>query len=1051
MDDELNNSINRTAVFACGTEYHLLISFVLSVTVYRDSRKILLLDDNNRLSRYADSAVNLGLWDEVFTLDHKCEQVLDSVSYPAVLHFFSWGFVTLNKIFGSFVKRGVGDVILTDEGTLTYDPKVLYANWLKACPEHPSVADGFDIEVIHEIWVNYPDLYLGDNGVAVREVPLQDFVKLARSDENVIHRLKSLFMLCSDYVIPSGGVYFRQYIPSADPMIRGLSKIIDSDISALFQGKEVLIKKHPSDQNNLDFYSEKRLASAPWGLSLILNAVDSSSVFDQFSVFVSLTSSSIHNTALMLRSGVYIYLNRIIGNYSSDYDTKFIDLIADKIAGICPNVIVFQPESLAELSAFIEQFGGSAKSRLNLSALPAPAVELNRVSLLYAEGMKLQKKHMEVRISVLENELSRLKRLARIVAPVRIVIDVTKMAARRFWKRLPVNQSIKNRIKSFLFLRFPEFFRNSQVYKDWLIFGAKNATGCSAGEAYRRWIDFIEKHNLPSLDEVHLQVESMFLKPLISVILPVYNTNEVFLCNCIESVIAQSYPYWELCIADDASTAPHVRRMLLEASERDNRIKVNFRHKNGHISEASNSALAFAQGDYVALLDHDDTISEHALYYVVRAINETPGVQILYSDEDKINAIGERSDPHFKCEWNPDLFFSQNYISHLGVYRRRLLESIGGFRHGVEGSQDQDLFLRCLPHVRSDQIKHLPYVLYHWRSVEGSTAYSPEEKKFTTAAGIKALSDYFSINYKEEVVVTEGLAPNTYRVFWPMPEVEPLVTLLIPTRDKKEITEVAVRSILEKTTYRNFEIIILDNGSCEENTLAWFQEIQKKDGRVRVLRYNYPFNYSAINNFGVARSKGSIIGLINNDVEVISPDWLSEMVRHACRPEIGCVGAKLYYSDDTIQHGGIILGIFGLASHSHKHLPRNSPGYFNRMLVPQNLSAVTAACLLVRRDVYEAVGGLDEVNLKVAFNDVDFCLKVREAGYRNIWTPYAELYHHESISRGQEDTPEKMERAQQEIVFMQTKWGEALIQDPYYSPYLTRSREDFSLDCVPVK
>lgn len=563
--------------------------------------------------------------------------------------------------------------------------------------------------------------------------------------------------------------------------------------------------------------------------------------------------------------------------------------------------------------------------------------------------------------------------------------------------------------------------------------------------SYEEWIENVEAATLPSAVEASLLYEQLAYKPLISVVTPTYNTDEIFLRACIDSVIAQSYPNWELCIADDASSQPHVRQILEDYAARDIRIKAVFREKNGHISHASNSALTLANGDYVALLDHDDALPEHALLFVAQAINAHPDSQVLYSDEDKIKADGQRFDPHFKSDWNPDLFYSQNYVSHLGVYKRALLEKVGGFRPGVEGSQDYDLLLRCLPHVKAQQIIHIPRVLYHWRTVEGSTALSAGEKSYTTIAGIKALTDYFA-NVNPEVRIHPGLVPNTYRVHWPIPDPAPLVSLLIPTRDRCNLVEVAVRSILKKSTYTYYEILILDNGSVEPDTLSFFKQIQKEDPRVRVLRYDHPFNYSAINNFGVRHAKGEIIGLINNDIEVISPEWLSEMVSHAVRPEIGCVGAKLYYNNDTIQHAGVICSLGGVAGHSHKHFPRKHPGYFYRLTLTQTLSAVTAACLLIRRHVYEEVGGLDEEHLKVAFNDVDFCLKVGSAGYRNIWTPHAELYHYESVSRGHEDTPEKQNRFRLEIEVMKKRWGPRLMFDPYYNSNLTKSREDFSIE-----
>lgn len=536
-----------------------------------------------------------------------------------------------------------------------------------------------------------------------------------------------------------------------------------------------------------------------------------------------------------------------------------------------------------------------------------------------------------------------------------------------------------------------------------------------AGDStYTDWIENIEAATFPSQELAQKWLAALEHTPKISILMPTFNSNQALLEECIESVIAQSYPNWELCIADDASTLPSVAKVLDSYIQKDERIKYTVRTKNGHISKCSNSALALATGEYCALLDHDDLLSNHALLFVAIAINENPECKILYSDEDKIDLKGARFDPHFKSDWNPELFYSQNYISHLGVYQTALLKKVKGFRTGVEGSQDYDLILRCLEHVGPNQIIHIPHVLYHWRVLEGSTAMGANEKSYTSDAGVRALKHHFS-KVNRNVRIDIGPAPNTYRVHWPIPKNPPLVSLLIPTRDRRALTEVAVRSILEKTKYNNFEIIILDNGSIETDTLTFFEEIQLEYENVRVLKYDYPFNYSAINNFGAQHAKGKLIGLVNNDVEVINEEWLSEMVSYALRKDVGCVGAKLYYSNDTIQHAGVICSLGGVAGHSHKHFDRNHPGYFYRLKLPQALSAVTAACLIVRKEVFDKVKGLDEENLKVAFNDVDFCLKVQAAGYRNVWTPYAELYHYESISRGAEDSPEKIKRFQGEI------------------------------------
>lgn len=566
---------------------------------------------------------------------------------------------------------------------------------------------------------------------------------------------------------------------------------------------------------------------------------------------------------------------------------------------------------------------------------------------------------------------------------------------------------------------------------------------------YDEWIRCYDTIDEKSRNLFRTKIISMHSPPLLSVVMPVYNPKPEWLNDAIRSVQNQIYPHWELCIADDASTCKEIRTLLERFVENDSRIKVVFREVNGHISEATNSALALATGSWVALLDHDDILPEHALYWVADTIIAQPDAVIVYTDEDKIDESDRRFSPHFKGDWNPDLLFSQNYISHLGVYRREMLEEIGGFRAGLEGSQDHDLILRCLRRKKKEEkIVHIPRVLYHWRAGGGSTAVDPEAKKYTSVAGIRALQDHFA-DVSQDITVQAGPVPNTYRVCYPIPQPAPLVSLLIPTRDQFTLLETCVHSLIERTAYPNLEILIIDNCSIELETQELLRKLQYEDDRVRVIKYNKPFNFSAINNFGVRHARGSIIGLINNDVEVISPDWLSVMVSHASRQEIGCVGAKLYYDNNTIQHAGIILGIGRVAGHSHKYFNVQSPGYFSRLLVEQSVSAVTAACLVVRRTVYEQVQGLDEASLKIAFNDVDFCLKVREAGYRNLWTPYAQLYHHESMTRGLEDTPEKKARFNCEVEFMVKTWGKTLSCDPYYNPNLSLLHEDFSLAWPP--
>ncbi|HEY0965810.1 MAG TPA: glycosyltransferase [Opitutaceae bacterium] len=566
-------------------------------------------------------------------------------------------------------------------------------------------------------------------------------------------------------------------------------------------------------------------------------------------------------------------------------------------------------------------------------------------------------------------------------------------------------------------------------------------------ESYARWLHLYDPVSAAALQTLREEAAALVNPPLISVVMPVYNAPERWLRRAIESVRDQVYPHWELCIADDASTAPHVRPLLESYSAADSRIKVVFRPVNGHISASSNSALEIAQGAYVALLDHDDELSPRALARMAIETSKHPAAVFLYSDEDKIDEQGHRFDPYFKPDFLPDLLLGQNCLSHLSVIQTDAVRAVGGFRVGLEGSQDWDLALRVVADLAPDRIRHVPEILYHWRAIAGSTALAVGEKSYTVRAAERALRDH--LEHRGLAAALEPVPGDHWRVHYQLPSAAPLVSLIIPTRDRLALTRTCVESILAKTDYARYEILILDNDSVEPATLAWFADVQARDARVKVLRYPHPFNYSALNNFGVKQATGEIIGLLNNDLEVITPGWLTEMVSHAVRPEIGAVGAMLYYPNDTIQHAGIILGLGGVANHAFYRYPRGTDGYKNRARLVQNFSAVTGACLLVRKAVYEQVGGLNADQLAVAFNDVDFCLKVRAAGYLNTWTPFAELYHHESASRGSEDTPEKLARFAREVDYMRRTWGAELDNDPAYNQNFSLDIEGFKLASPP--
>ncbi len=563
--------------------------------------------------------------------------------------------------------------------------------------------------------------------------------------------------------------------------------------------------------------------------------------------------------------------------------------------------------------------------------------------------------------------------------------------------------------------------------------------------SYDQWIALYDTLSVSDISKIKSRIEALEKPPLISVIVPVYNPPLDLLEKAIKSVQGQLYPNWELCIANDCSTAPGVAELLDKFSSEDIKIKVIHRTENGHISKATNSALELAKGEWIALLDHDDLLSPHALYHVAEAITRNPNARLFYSDEDKVDLTDRRHDPYFKSDWNPDLFLSHNLITHLGVYHSDTLRTIKGFRTGVEGAQDYDLALRFTREISPDQIVHIPHILYHWRVMPGSTAMSSDEKPYAMIAGKKALNDHLAA---KQIKAHAELIGIGYHIQYELPENPPLTSIIIPTRNAHALVKQCIDSILELTTYPNYEILLVDNGSDDPVSLEYFVDLEKHD-RIKVLRDDSPFNYSAINNNAVKHAQGEIIALVNNDIEVISEHWLDEMVSTAIQPGVGAVGAMLYYPDDTIQHAGVIMGLGGLAAHAHSNLPRNSFGYVGRAALKQTLSAVTAACLVVSRENFDSVGGLDEDNLTVAYNDVDFCLKLDRAGLRNIWTPHAELYHHESATRGYEVSPEKQARFEKEKQYMLKHWAEIIAKDPAYSPNLTLDFSNFAYAFPP--
>ena len=564
---------------------------------------------------------------------------------------------------------------------------------------------------------------------------------------------------------------------------------------------------------------------------------------------------------------------------------------------------------------------------------------------------------------------------------------------------------------------------------------------------YQKWVQLYDTPSPERTAAVYEEINSFDHQPLISIILPSYKPKMAWFKEAIASVYKQTYQNWELCIADDASNLPELNQYLKELQSKDTRVKVVFRKDNGHISAASNSALTLATGEWVALLDHDDLLHEYALFYIAKEILTHSDAMLIYSDEDKVDEHSVRRDPYFKPNWNLELFYSQNMFSHLGAYNKQLLDDIGGFRLGLEGAQDYDLALRCIEKISADKIRHIPRILYHWRVHDKSTSKDPEAKPYAMMAGERALNEHFKRSGQDASAELIGFG---YRIRFGLPIELPLVSVVIPTRNNHDLLKCCLDSILGITTYPNYEIVVVDNGSDSSDSLNYLDQIMSIDS-VTVLTDSRPFNYSALNNRAVEIARGEVICLLNDDTEIITADWLNEMVGIAIRPDVGAVGAKLLYADGSIQHAGIIcgMGVDKVAGHAHYGMHSTHNGYFGRSNLTSSFSAVTGACMVLRKSLYKKVLGMNEVDLIVAYNDVDLCLKIATLGYRNIYTPYAQLYHHESASRGADMAKSNKKRFASEVEYMRTRWSDFLQEDPMYSPNLSLDHADFRFAYPP--
>lgn len=556
---------------------------------------------------------------------------------------------------------------------------------------------------------------------------------------------------------------------------------------------------------------------------------------------------------------------------------------------------------------------------------------------------------------------------------------------------------------------------------------------------YKAWL----LKNQPSERILENQKKHHFVyEPKISIIVPLYKTPEKYLDEMIESVKSQTYGNWELCLSDGSGKNSPIKEKLCQYEKKDARIKVVYNEKQLHISDNTNEALKICTGDFIAFGDHDDLFAPNALYECVKEINRDRSVDMIYTDEDKITMDGkEHFQPHFKSDFNIDMLRSMNYICHLLVVKRSLYEKVGFVKHEFDGAQDYDFVLRCVENT--EHISHIPMILYHWRAHKESTAENPESKRYAFEAGKRAVEAHYQrVGIQAEVEMGELL--GIYRTKYHL-DTEPLVSIIIPTKDHIEDLDKCIQSIEKRATYKNIEYIIIENNSEKEETFEYYEKLKKENPRVKLVVWEKEFNYSRINNFGVQYASGEYLLFLNNDTEIINENVIEEMLGYCMRDDVGIVGARLYYEDDTVQHAGVVVGLGGVAGHAFVGAAKDDPGYFRRIFVAQDYSAVTAACLMSKRKVFDEVKGFEET-LAVAFNDIDFCMKVRKAGYLIVYNPYVELHHYESKSRGLEDTEEKIERFQGEIEIFQERWKEFLEEgDPYYSPNLTLDKNDFSL------
>lgn len=584
-----------------------------------------------------------------------------------------------------------------------------------------------------------------------------------------------------------------------------------------------------------------------------------------------------------------------------------------------------------------------------------------------------------------------------------------------------------------------EFLKENGL-RAFLVKSSHKLQGMDSDYDYPEWFA-LTKTNEEELDSQRNMVFDYM--PKMSIVMPAYKTPERYLADMLDSLLAQTYKNWEVCVADGSPRGDGVERVLKRYAMKDERIRYVILGENKGIAGNTNAAMEMAAGDFIVLADHDDTLAPDALFECVKAINSDPAIDVVYTDEDKLDTDGgELFEPHFKPDFNPDLLTSVNYICHLFVVNHEMLMEVGGFREEYDGAQDYDFILRCTEKAR--KVYHVPKALYHWRCHQNSTSSNPESKLYAFEAGARAIRSHYERLGIRVRSVEKGVDYGIYHSIFEIIN-KPLISIIIPNKDHTADLDLCMRSIIDRSTYQNLEFIIVENNSADSKTFAYYDEIQKEFDFVHVVTWEREFNYSAINNFGVTFAKGEYLLFLNNDTEVINPDSIHEMLGFCQREDVGIAGARLLYSDDTIQHAGVVVGFGGIAGHTFIGLHKAESSYFNQAMCARDYSAVTAACMMSRKSLFEKVGGFSE-ELAVAFNDIDYCMKIRSLNKLVVYAPYALFYHYESKSRGLEDTPEKVARFNREIRIFADKWPDIIKDgDPYYNPNLTLRKSNFAL------